>query len=435
MNTKSSKTEQTIPIETVVIRDRTRKDFGDISILAESISSVGLLQPIVINENKELVDGQRRILAYKQLGKKEIQYYQVSLEQIIIGEFHANSNHKDFTSSERVAISNAVEKHIREHSRGIGRPKIDQKTDRLITIGSEQSSNSTNPVIDKDYVVNLTTYSGRIKDNVSKYLGTTRNTLEKEKRIVEAAERDPQSFEDTRQKVDNRKISVDKGFKIIQKKIKRDQVIAAARESTDNSKIETLFLGDFREESKKIPYYSVDLIFTDPLYYAKEILLYKDLAAVAFRVLKDGGSLVAYANHCLIPEITKFMEDTGLNRQWILAIKLSGPFSHFHPKKVSIKWKPLLWFIKGNKINSIDYISDFIESKRVEKISNEYEQSLVEAQHVISRLTVEGQKVFDPMMGSGTTGVATIKLDRKFIGIEIDSVEYEKARMRITRVR
>lgn len=435
MNTKSSKTEQMIPIESIVIGDRTRKDFGDISILAESISSVGLLQPIVINENKELVDGQRRILAYKQLGKKEIQFYQVSLEQIIIGEFHANSNHKDFTSSERVAISNAVEKHIREYSRGIGRPRIDEKADRLITIGSEQSSNSTNPVLDKDYVVNLTTYSGRIKDNVSKYLGTTRNTLEKEKRIVEAAERDPQSFEDTRQKVDNRKISVDKGFKIIQKKIKRDQVIAAARESTDNSKIETLFLGDFREESKKIPDCSVDLIFTDPLYYAKEILLYKDLAAVAFRVLKDGGSLVAYANHCLIPEITKFIEDTGLNRQWILAIKLSGPFSHFHPKRVSIKWKPLLWFIKGNKVNSIDYISDFIESKRVEKISNEYEQSLIEAQHVISRLTVEGQKVFDPMMGSGTTGVATIKLDRKFIGIEIDSVEYEKARMRITRVR
>ena len=222
MDIKSSKTEQTIPLESVVIRDRTRKDFGDISTLAESISSVGLLQPIVINENNELIDGQRRILAYKQLDKKEIQFYQVSLEQIIIGEFHANSNHKDFTSSERVVISNAVEKYIREHSRGIGRPRVNQKADRRITIGSKHSSNSTNPVTDNDNVVNLTTYSGRIKDNVSKYLGTTRNTLEKEKKIVEAAERDPQSFEDIRQKVDDRKISVDKGFKIITAKIDLD---------------------------------------------------------------------------------------------------------------------------------------------------------------------------------------------------------------------
>ena len=43
--------------------------------------------------------------------------------------------------------------------------------------------------------------------------------------------------------------------------------------------------------------------------------------------------------------------------------------------------------------------------------------------------------MFDPLMGSGTTGVAAIKLDRKFIGVEIDSVEYEKARVRIARVK
>ena len=117
-----------------------------------------------------------------------------------------------------------------------------------------------------------------------------------------------------------------------------------------------LLQGDFREESKKIQDGSVDLVFTDPLYYTKDILLYKDLAIVAYRVLKDGGSLIANANHCLLPEITKFMEDAGLNRQWTLAIKLSGPFSHFHPKKVSIKWKPLLWFVKGTKMRQRSYL-------------------------------------------------------------------------------
>ena len=143
--------------------------------------------------------------------------------------------------------------------------------------------------------------------------------------------------------------------------------------------------------------------------------------------------MVANANHCLIPEITKFMEDAGLNRQWTLAIRLSGPFSHFHPKKVSIKWKPLLWFVKGNKVKSIDYISDLIESKSVEKTTNVYEQSPVEAEHVISRLTVEGQNVFDPMMGSGTTGVVAIGLHRRFIGIEIDSERYIVAKTRIAK--
>ena len=101
--------EQTIPIESIIIKDRTRKDFGDINSLADSISSVGLLQPIVINEKNELIDGQRRIHAYTRLGRSQIPFYRVSLKEIILGEFHANFNRKEFTTSERVAICKAVE--------------------------------------------------------------------------------------------------------------------------------------------------------------------------------------------------------------------------------------------------------------------------------------------------------------------------------------
>ena len=121
-----------ISIDSIIVTGRTRKDFGDINSLAESIDTVGLMQPIVINENNELVDGLRRIMAHKLLGRKEIPFYRVELEQIVLGEFHANSNRKDFTSSERVAISNAVEKYIREHSRGAGRPEAIQKQMRIL---------------------------------------------------------------------------------------------------------------------------------------------------------------------------------------------------------------------------------------------------------------------------------------------------------------
>ena len=48
-----------------------------------------------------------------------------------------------------------------------------------------------------------------LKLNPAKYLGISRNTLEKEKMIVSAAEQDPK-FEELRKKVDLKKISVDK---------------------------------------------------------------------------------------------------------------------------------------------------------------------------------------------------------------------------------
>ena len=37
---------------------------------------------------------------------------------------------------------------------------------------------------------------------------------------------------------------------------------------------------------------------------------------------------------------------------------------------------------------------------------------------IIEASTHEGDTVFDPFMGSGTTGVAALKLGRKFVGID-----------------
>ena len=63
---------QEIRIDEIIIGERFRKDMGDVDALAESIKELGLLQPIVVTTSYQLVAGQRRIAAFKQLGKTQI---------------------------------------------------------------------------------------------------------------------------------------------------------------------------------------------------------------------------------------------------------------------------------------------------------------------------------------------------------------------------
>ena len=70
--------------------------------------------------------------------------------------------------------------------------------------------------------------------------------------------------------------------------------------------------------------------------------------------------------------------------------------------------------------NILDTMFDHIESNPPDKSCHEWAQSTVEAEHIIKYLTVENQIILDSMFGSGTTGIAALKLNRKFIGIEID---------------
>lgn len=54
-------------------------------------------------------------------------------------------------------------------------------------------------------------------------------------------------------------------------------------------------------------------------------------------------------------------------------------------------------------------------------------------QRAIMATTAEGETVLDPFMGSGTTGLACMKLNRKFVGIEKDPKHFATAVSRLER--
>jgi ParB family chromosome partitioning protein len=61
-----------VPIESVVVKKRVRRDMGNIEALAESFKKYGQISPIVISKKNVLIAGGRRLEAAKSLGWRTI---------------------------------------------------------------------------------------------------------------------------------------------------------------------------------------------------------------------------------------------------------------------------------------------------------------------------------------------------------------------------
>ncbi|MDR5739177.1 MULTISPECIES: ParB/RepB/Spo0J family partition protein [unclassified Caballeronia] len=101
-----------VPLAQIRVGTRHRVDHGDIAALAQSIETIGLLHPIVVTPELELIAGERRLLACMRLQWESVPARVVNLESIVLGEYAENELRKDFTVSERVAIGQAIEAQL-----------------------------------------------------------------------------------------------------------------------------------------------------------------------------------------------------------------------------------------------------------------------------------------------------------------------------------
>jgi ParB/RepB/Spo0J family partition protein len=125
---------QSLKIADIKVGHGHRKDMGDLQSLADSIRQDGFLQPIGVTEKLELVFGERRLRAHRDiLNKKTILARIVDVPSIIAGEYAENEVRKDFTPSERVAIAKAVGK------------RQGQRTDKLREKCPRSCSRQTHP--------------------------------------------------------------------------------------------------------------------------------------------------------------------------------------------------------------------------------------------------------------------------------------------------
>lgn len=250
--------------------------------------------------------------------------------------------------------------------------------------------------------------------------------------------------------------------------------------------------GDCVEKMSLLEDNTVSLIVTSPPYcMGKEyenitddinsfINLNKRVIEESVRVLKKGGSLcwqvgfhvknaVVIPLDCIIYNIVqdingKLSEEDKL----VLHNRIIWTFGHGlnSEKRLSGRYETIMWFSKGNSyVFNLDPIripqkypgkkyskgkrageysgnplgknpSDVwdipnVKANHVEKTNHPCQFPIVIPQKLIKALTNEGDLVVDPFLGSGTTAVACIIENRRFIGFELKKEYVEIAEERV----
>jgi ParB family transcriptional regulator, chromosome partitioning protein len=109
-----------VEIDKIKVHDRIRKDFGNIEELAQDIKENGLINPPVVTPDLQLIAGERRLRACKQLGHQQIEVRVMSVndyEHQLKLEISENENRKEFTFSERVDWARRLERIEKEKAR------------------------------------------------------------------------------------------------------------------------------------------------------------------------------------------------------------------------------------------------------------------------------------------------------------------------------
>ena len=106
------------------------------------------------------------------------------------------------------------------------------------------------------------------------------------------------------------------------------------------------------------------------------------------------------------------------------------------------QWQPILFY--GKDLPGFGSVNGVVKSDRIHftggsaKINKSEGEGhtcpkpLSFTQRLLLRFSSEGEIIVDPFMGSGTTGVAAVKLGRRFIGIEIEPKYFDIACRRIS---
>jgi site-specific DNA-methyltransferase (adenine-specific) len=202
-----------------------------------------------------------------------------------------------------------------------------------------------------------------------------------------------------------------------------------------------LYLGDCRNILPTLG--KVDVVVTDPPYGI-------DGSSGTINKARDKGNYLAnfddnstYIQTIIVPVVVELITKcksvilTPGNRNFIFYPQPQSFGCFYQPAAVGLQTfgnsdaQPILYYGKNATGKNMGVPCSYQLTEAPEKLGHPCAKPLKAWSRLVSNNTLPSQTILDPFMGSGTTGVACVQLDRKFIGIELEPKYFDIACKRI----
>lgn len=434
-----------IELSEIAVGERYRKDLGDIEGLAVNIAQVGLLQPICVKPDCNLIDGLRRMEAVKLLGWTSIPVHHVDLQRIADGEFSSSIHRKNYTISELAALYIAV------------KPLLDEQARQRKVEGGRRGGqtkhrgNSPKPENRSDRKAGgRKKMGGRTRDLIERYSGGlwSGQMIERAATICQAARDNPARFGYLQEEMDNGMRSVTSAWRVY-KAIKALDAVPT-QPAPEPGKYENEILhGDCLEWLRKFEDDTFDACHTDPYFgigfrYGEVVepinrdpdaywRWFKPIYEEIVRVLKPGGVIAIHQSEVYIDCLKRWYGDKiGLFaycKKFIPIYNMADFTWAWHPVVVTSKrGGKTLWPRK--KVNTIDHHTSKIPADDVARL-HPCPLPPDFCERFLTSFTIEGGWILDPFCGSGSIPLAAAATGRRYTGIEQRQEYVELARKRL----
>jgi len=220
----------------------------------------------------------------------------------------------------------------------------------------------------------------------------------------------------------------------------------------------SLLFGDCLERMKEIPDGSVDMILTDPPYniaksnnfhtmgrtgidfgeWDKGFDLFTYINGLS-RICKKDANIVIFNDWKNIGEIAKYAESLGFIIKDMLRWEKSNPMPRNRDRRFVVDYEVAVWLTMPKAKWTFNRQSETYDrpcfkgslTPSSERTEHTTQKPVWLMEDILKTLSNEGDTVLDLFMGSGSTGVACLNTNRKFIGVEKVEDYFDIAKNRI----